>query len=180
VGGRTDERVPGGVGCHVRVAVVWPLADAGEWQTLHAVFLAPRFDDKGKKIANAKLSKGLLNGQLIHENQELLTPTGDRWRGPELAEGPLMIQADHGPIAYRNLLIRTPMARKQTKEFQAQERVFHGTQKDQATIAWPAALAMTNSPSTQPTTPGTSPRASWLFTARAPFHLASGWDTSRA
>lgn len=80
----------------------------GEWQTLHAIFLAPRFDDKGKKIANAKLPKVLLNGQAIHENQELLTPTGDRWRGPELAEGPLMIQADHGPVAYRNVKVRAP------------------------------------------------------------------------
>ncbi|MCI0682788.1 MAG: DUF1080 domain-containing protein [Gemmataceae bacterium] len=80
----------------------------GEWQSLHAVFLAPRFDGKGKKIANAKLTKVLLNGQVIHENQELLTPTGDRWKGPELAEGPLMIQADHGPVAFRNVKVRAP------------------------------------------------------------------------
>jgi hypothetical protein len=37
---------------------------------------------------------------------ELLTPTGDRWRGPEFAQGPLMLQADHGPVAFRNLRIR--------------------------------------------------------------------------
>ena len=84
----------------------------GEWQTLHAMFLAPRFDDKGKKIANAKLTKVLLNGQLIHENQELLTPTGDRWKGPEMAEGPLMIQADHGPVACRNVKLRPPAREK--------------------------------------------------------------------
>jgi len=78
----------------------------GEWQTLDIIFLAPRFDKDGKKIANAKLPKVLLNGVLIHENVELLTPTGDRWRGPEMAEGPLMLQADHGPVAFRNFLIR--------------------------------------------------------------------------
>ncbi len=75
----------------------------GEWQTLDVVFLAPRFDDKGKKIANAKIAKATLNGQVIHEDQELLTPTGDRWKNPEMREGPLMVQADHGPVAFRNM-----------------------------------------------------------------------------
>ena len=78
----------------------------GEWQTLDIVFRAPRFDKDRKKIANARLSKVLLNGVLIHDNVELLTPTGDRWPGPEMAEGPLMLQADHGPVAFRNLRIR--------------------------------------------------------------------------
>jgi 3-keto-disaccharide hydrolase len=80
----------------------------GEWQTLEAIFQAPRFDKEGKKIANAKIVRATLNGQLIHENQELLTPTGDRWRNPEMAEGPLMIQADHGPVALRHVKIRVP------------------------------------------------------------------------
>ena len=78
----------------------------GEWQTFDIVFVAPRFDKSGKKIANARLPKVLFNGVVIHDNVELLTPTGDRWRGPEMAEGPLMLQADHGPVAFRNLKIR--------------------------------------------------------------------------
>ena len=78
----------------------------GEWQTLAVTFLAPRFDAKGKKIANAKIVKALLNGQIIHENQELLTPTGDRWKNAEMFEGPLMVQADHGPVAFRNMRVR--------------------------------------------------------------------------
>jgi hypothetical protein len=85
----------------------------GEWQTLHAIFLAPRFDKDGKKVANAKIVRATLNDKLIHENQELLTPTGDRWRGPEMAEGPLMLQADHGPVAFRNVKLRIPAAAKQ-------------------------------------------------------------------
>jgi hypothetical protein len=78
----------------------------GEWQTLEVTFLAPQFDDKGKKIVNAKIVKAILNGQVIHENQELLTPTGDRWKNAELREGPLMVQADHGPVAFRNMRVR--------------------------------------------------------------------------
>ena len=81
---------------------------AGEWQTLDIEFVAPRFDKNGKKIANARLPKVLLNGIVIHENVELLTPTGDRWRGLEMAEGPLMLQGDHGPVAFRNLRLRQP------------------------------------------------------------------------
>jgi hypothetical protein len=81
---------------------------AGEWQSFDIIFLAPRFDKDGKKVANGRLAKVLFNGVLIHDNVELLTPTGDRWRGPEMAQGPLMLQADHGPVAFRNFKIRVP------------------------------------------------------------------------
>lgn len=81
----------------------------GEWQTLEAVFLAPRFDTNGKKTANARIVKATLNGQLIHENQELETPTGNNWQKPEKPTGPLMLQGDHGPVAFRNVRVRTPM-----------------------------------------------------------------------
>jgi 3-keto-disaccharide hydrolase len=80
----------------------------GEWQSLDIVFRAPRFDDQKKKTAHARLEKVTLNGVVIHDNVELLTPTGDRWRGPEMSEGPLMLQADHGPVAFRNLSVQMP------------------------------------------------------------------------
>jgi hypothetical protein len=80
---------------------------AGEWQTFDAVFHAPRFDAEGKKVQNAKLVKALWNGQLIHENVELLYPTGAAWRlAKERPTGPLLLQADHGPVAFRNVKIR--------------------------------------------------------------------------
>jgi hypothetical protein len=78
----------------------------GEWQTLEATFLAPRFDKDGKKTANAKIVKATLNGQVIHENAELLTPTGNNYTKPEMAAGPLMLQGDHGPVAFRNVRVR--------------------------------------------------------------------------
>jgi hypothetical protein len=78
----------------------------GEWQAFDLVFIAPRFDKDGKKIANAKIAKALLNGQVIHENQELLTPTGNLWQAKEMYEGPLMLQADHGPVAFRNMRVK--------------------------------------------------------------------------
>jgi hypothetical protein len=79
---------------------------AGEWQTLDATFLSPRFDKDGKKTANAKIVKATLNGQVIHENQELLTPTGNNWTKKEVAAGPILLQGDHGPVAFRNVKVR--------------------------------------------------------------------------
>ena len=79
---------------------------AGEWQTLHVIFRSPRFDAAGKKIENARIVKAVLNGQVIHENQPLETPTGHNWSKAEKARGPFMLQADHGPVAFRNVKIR--------------------------------------------------------------------------
>lgn len=85
----------------------------GEWQTLDVEFLAPRFDAQGKKIANAQIRRAELNGQVIHLNQEMQTPTGNNWEKPEKATGPLMLQADHGPVAFRNVRVRPlPMTKK--------------------------------------------------------------------
>jgi hypothetical protein len=78
----------------------------GEWQTLDAVFRAARFDDKGEKKENAKIVKATLNGQVIHEDQEMKTPTGSNYVKKEMKEGPLMLQCDHGPVAFRNVRIR--------------------------------------------------------------------------
>lgn len=78
----------------------------GEWQSYDVVFKGPRFDEGGKKIANACFIKVVHNGQVVQENVELTGPTRSSMRGPEQACGPLMLQGDHGPVAYRNLRIR--------------------------------------------------------------------------
>ena len=74
----------------------------GLWQHLKISFQAPRFDDKGNKIENAKMLRVELNGVTIHENIELSGPTRGAM-GPEEAMGPLRIQGDHGPVAFRNI-----------------------------------------------------------------------------
>ena len=93
-----------------------PLVNAckapGEWQKLDIVFLAPRFDKDGKKTASARLPKVHLNGKLIHDDVEVKTPTGDRWQNKEMAEGPIMLQGDHGPVAFRNVKVRPVIASK--------------------------------------------------------------------
>jgi hypothetical protein len=79
---------------------------AGEWQALDVVWRSPRFDAKGEKVANAVVVKAVLNGQVIHEGQELKTPTGANWTRKETATGPFMLQADHGPVAFRHVRIK--------------------------------------------------------------------------
>ena len=59
----------------------------GLWQNLRVEFRAPRFDADGKKIANAKFVRVLLNDFLIHENVEVTGPTRSALfeTGPEAA-----------------------------------------------------------------------------------------------
>jgi hypothetical protein len=81
---------------------------AGEWQTLDVIFKAPRFDADGKKVAPARFVKVVLNGQVIHENVDVTYPTGAAWRlKKETPTGPLLLQADHGPVAFRNVKVRS-------------------------------------------------------------------------
>jgi hypothetical protein len=77
----------------------------GEWQKYIIEFRAPKFDGAGKKTANAEFVKVELNGKLIHENVVMKGPTPTGVSGKEAAEGPIMFQGDHGPVAYRNLKI---------------------------------------------------------------------------
>jgi len=78
----------------------------GLWQTLQVWFQAPRFDAAGKKTANAKFLRVLLNGVLIQENIEREGPTQAAMKIPEAAVNPLMLQGDHTQIAYRNIFVR--------------------------------------------------------------------------
>ena len=78
----------------------------GEWQTFDAIFKAPRFDANGKKTANARFVKIVHNGKVVHEDLELYGPTRAHMPGPEVPKGPLMLQGDHGPVAFRNLRVR--------------------------------------------------------------------------
>jgi len=79
----------------------------GEWQSLQMTFRAPRFDEKGKKIEHARFVKVVMNGEVIHENIVLRFPTGSAWRkSKEVPEGPILLQGDHGPVAFRNVKVR--------------------------------------------------------------------------
>ena len=77
----------------------------GQWQTYDVVFRAPRFDDKGRKISNARFEKVVHNGIMVHEDVQLAGPTRASTYNDEKPFGPIMLQGDHGPVAYRNIWI---------------------------------------------------------------------------
>ena len=86
---------------------------AGEWQTLDVTFFAPRFDADKKKIKDARFAKVVLNGQLIHENQSVPGGTGHAYHQKEIPAGPILLQADHGPVAFRSVKVRPLDAAKE-------------------------------------------------------------------
>lgn len=84
-----------------------PLASAckapGLWQTLKILFKAPKFDEKGKKIADARFEKVYLNGVLVQDSVSVSGPTRSAAFQDEKPLGPLMIQGNHGRVAFRNI-----------------------------------------------------------------------------
>ncbi len=78
----------------------------GEWQSFDVVFRAPQFDASGKKTANARFDKVTHNGVVIHEGYEYTGPSRGAWSAEDIAKGPLRLQGDHGPVAFRNVRIR--------------------------------------------------------------------------
>jgi hypothetical protein len=83
----------------------------GEWQKYVIEWQAPRFDAAGSKTQNAKFLKVELNGQVLHENLEMKQQTPGGVIGKEAPTGPLMFQGNHGPVAFRNIIV-TPLAKQ--------------------------------------------------------------------
>ncbi|CAG4992398.1 hypothetical protein DYBT9275_00954 [Dyadobacter sp. CECT 9275] len=84
---------------------------AGLWQHMKVRFRAPRFDPNGKKTENARVVSLYLNEVLIHDNVELPWQTAGAVQPNEVAKGSLLIQGDHGRVAFRNIsfkLLDTP------------------------------------------------------------------------
>jgi len=81
----------------------------GEWQQYVIEWRAPQFDAGGKKVKNAMFVKVELNGQVLHKNLEMPGPTPGGVTGQEAPVGPLMFQGNHGPVAYRNIVVKSLM-----------------------------------------------------------------------
>lgn len=77
----------------------------GTWQTFKILFRAPRFDSDGKKTENARFIRVEHNGVVIHEDVEATGPTRGGVAGPEVPTAPLIVQGDHGPVAFRKFIV---------------------------------------------------------------------------
>jgi hypothetical protein len=101
-----------------------PSKAPGLWQKLDIAFRAPKFDASGNKISNARLAYVDLNGVRIHENVEIPKPTGGPIDNKEASTGPLMIQGDHGPVAFKNIKYRS-LKESEVKLSAVNYQVFH-------------------------------------------------------
>ena len=75
----------------------------GAWRVVGEV--ATSLQD-AKKLAGKAGAGAILNSVVIHENVEVTGPTRSSTYTNEKSTGPLMLQGDHGPVAYRNIRIR--------------------------------------------------------------------------
>lgn len=112
--------LPGKGDCGGIYAQFAPLVNASkpplEWQSYDVVFRAPRVDDSGKVIEQARMTV-LQNDILIHNNVQVLGPTGSALDDKVTQPGPLLLQ-DHGsPVQYRNVwMVRLPLKGSDTYE----------------------------------------------------------------
>lgn len=70
---------------------------AGEWQTMEAIVV-------GNRVTVT------LNGQKVHDNAVIEGITGGALDANETEPGPLMLQGDHGKVAFRKVIV-TPITR---------------------------------------------------------------------
>jgi len=78
----------------------------GEWQSLRIWFQAPQFDSGNKLMAKPKVARVLLNGVAVQESFTLSGATVSHLNIPQAARNPIMLQGDHGPVAYRNIYVK--------------------------------------------------------------------------
>lgn len=75
------------------------------WQSYDIIFHAPKFDESGKKIANARITV-FQNGVLIQDNTEVPYPTPNHSGVESKDPGPIELQWHHNPVRFRNVWVR--------------------------------------------------------------------------
>lgn len=78
----------------------------GLWQHLRVVFEAPRFDDHGRKVSNARIVDVVHNGVTVQEAVQLSGPTPGAPLEEEGPAGPLVFANEGTPVAFRNVRYR--------------------------------------------------------------------------
>ncbi|MFT3701109.1 MAG: DUF1080 domain-containing protein [Agriterribacter sp.] len=105
---RWDDKRPGANKGYEGIAPLVNVAKApGLWQHFKIKFRAPKFNANGVKIANARFEEVYLNGVLVQQQAEVTGPTRSAMFEDEKAMGPLMLQGDHGNVAFRNITYRS-------------------------------------------------------------------------
>ncbi len=89
---------------HIAAPKVCASLPPGEWQTYDITFHAAKFNSKGEKIKNARITV-LHNGVLIHDDLELPHPTPGGVSPTEAPTGPLFLQNHGNAVEYRNIWV---------------------------------------------------------------------------
>lgn len=81
---------------------------AGQWNELDVILTPPRFDADGRKTANVRIERVLLNDVLLHEGLELDGPSQEAPLAgqAEAPAGPLVLAGTRGPCALRQIRMR--------------------------------------------------------------------------
>ncbi|MBC8065594.1 MAG: ThuA domain-containing protein [Chlorobia bacterium] len=103
--GSVYERWKDGKGYEGKPPMVNAARPPGEWQSFDIVFRAPRFVN-GKKVQNAAFLEVRLNGVVVQHRVEITGPTRASMAEDEKPLAPIMLQGDHGPIAFRNIRVK--------------------------------------------------------------------------
>lgn len=89
------------------------------WQTLDVDFVAPRLDNNGKKVQNARVT-AYLNGQLVYDNVEVADVKGATGRLGVSEVGPIYLQEHGTPYQFRNIwVLRTQEPQMREEHLQA-------------------------------------------------------------
>jgi hypothetical protein len=76
-----------------------------QWQSYDITFTAAKFDESGKKVANARVTV-VHNGVVVQDNTELPRVTGGAIDDREKEPGGLVLQDHTNPVQYRNIWVK--------------------------------------------------------------------------
>ncbi|HMF15616.1 MAG TPA: family 16 glycoside hydrolase [Gemmataceae bacterium] len=88
-----------------------------EWQSFDVVFHGAR-GEKGKVTKKARVTL-VWNGEKVIDNAVIDGVTGAALDGKVTEPGPLLLQGDHGKVAFRNIKIRPLVSAKSTRSVRA-------------------------------------------------------------
>lgn len=95
-------------GCGALYRIAPPRVNASlpplQWQTYEITFRAPRFDSRGRKTGNARITVRH-NGEVIHLNRELPGVSRGGVSNEENERGPLLLQDHRDRVQYRNIWV---------------------------------------------------------------------------
>lgn len=78
----------------------------GQWHTVTGRFLAPRFDEAGNKVANAKFEEIAIDGVMVIGAAEANGPTGGGKGGPEVPFAPMYFQGTAGKACIGDIRVK--------------------------------------------------------------------------